>query len=322
MKVGIVGSGFVGATAAYAMVLQGVAREIVLIDLNTARAKAEADDISHATPFSNPTHIYAGDYADLAGSSVVVISAGVGQKPGETRLQLLERNAAVFRSVIPRILTHAPNAVLLVTTNPVDVMTHIAARIAAAHGVPSSRVIGSGTVLDTGRFQSLLGRYLDVDPHHIHGYVLGEHGDSEVIAWSAVRVGNLALEDFSRKRGIILDRAIRDEIGHRVRDAAYSIIEHKAATYYGIGAALAEIVDGILDNRRLIMTVCTPVPEVAGVADVTVSLPHLVGGSGVISSFPPNLNDEEQTMLHRSASIIREAIDELDAAEHDRAAKE
>ncbi len=322
MKVGIVGSGFVGATAAYALVLQGVVREIVLIDLNTARAKAEADDIAHATPFSHPTHIYAGDYADLAGSQVVVITAGVGQKPGETRLQLLERNADVFRSIIPRILTHAPNAVLLVTTNPVDVMTHLAARFAAAHGVPSSRVIGSGTVLDTGRFQSLLGRYLDVDPHHIHGYVLGEHGDSEVIAWSAVRVGNLALEDFSRKRGIVLDAAVRDEITHRVRDAAYSIIEGKGATYYGIGAALSEIVDVILHNRRSIMTVCTPVPEVAGVKDVTVSLPHLVGGSGVISSFPPALNEMEQDLLHRSASIIREAIDELDTAERDKKAAE
>ncbi len=322
MKVGIVGSGFVGATAAYAMVLQGVAREIVLIDLNAARAKAEADDIVHAAPFSHPAHVYAGDYADLAGSQVVVITAGVGQKPGETRLQLLERNAAVFRSVIPRILTHAPNAVLLVTTNPVDVMTHLAARFAAAHGVPSSRVIGSGTVLDTGRFQSLLGRYLDVDPHHIHGYVLGEHGDSEVIAWSAVRVGNLALDDFNRKRGVMLDKAIREEITHRVRDAAYSIIEGKGATYYGIGAALSEIVDVILHNRRSIMTVCTPVPDVAGVKDVTVSLPHLVGGSGVIASFPPSLSDSEQAMLARSAGIIREAIDELDAAEADKAPAE
>lgn len=318
MKVGIVGSGFVGATAAYAMVVQGVAREIVLIDLNAARAKAEADDISHATPFTHATHIYAGDYADLAGSQVVVICAGVNQKPGETRLQLLERNAAVFRSIIPRILTHAPNAVLLVTTNPVDVMTHLAARYAAAHGVPSSRVIGSGTVLDTGRFQAMLGRYLDVDPHHIHGYVLGEHGDSEVIAWSSVRVGSLALDDFNRKRGIVLDAAIRDEITHRVRDAAYSIIEGKGATYYGIGAALAEIVGVILGNRRSIMTVCSPVPEVVDVKDVTVSLPHLVGGSGVMATFPPVLNDAECELLRRSATIIRDAISELDEAEAER----
>jgi L-lactate dehydrogenase len=316
VKVGIVGSGFVGATAAYAMMLRGVGREIVLIDLNSARAKAEADDISHAAPFTHPVHVYAGDYADLAGSSVVVITAGVGQKPGESRLQLLERNAAVFRQIIPRILTHAPNAVLIVTTNPVDVMTHLAARYAAAQGVPPSHVIGSGTVLDTARFQSLLGRYLDVDPHHIHGYVLGEHGDSEVVAWSSVRVGSLSLEAFSKKRGVMLDKAIRQEIVHRVRDAAYSIIEGKGATYYGIGAALADIVDVILDNRRSIMTVCTPMPDVVGVPDVTVSLPHLVGGKGIISSFPPsNLHEDEMNLLKQSASVIKQAIDELDEAE-------
>ena len=222
MKVGIVGSGQVGATAAYAMVLQGVGREIVLIDQNTVRAQAEADDIAHATPFSNPTHIYAGDYPDLAGSTVVIITAGVGQKPGETRLQLLERNAAIFRDIIPRIVAHAPNAVLLVATNPVDVMTHLAARYAASSGVPTKHVMGSGTVLDTARFQSLLGRYLGVDPHHIHGYVLGEHGDSEMIAWSTVRVGGLSLEEYGRRRQVMLDKAVRDEITHRVRDAAYT----------------------------------------------------------------------------------------------------
>lgn len=317
MKVGIVGAGFVGATTAYAMVLQGMAREIILVDLNTARAKAEADDISHATPFAHATHVYAGDYPDLAGSSVVVITAGANQKPGESRLQLLERNAAVFRSIIPNVLAHAPNAVLLNVTNPVDVMTHLAARYAAAHGVPPSRVIGSGTVLDTGRFQELLGRYLGIDPHHIHGYVLGEHGDSEMIAWSTVRVGGLSLEQFGEQRGIMLDKAIRDEITHRVRDAAYSIIEGKGATYYGIGAGLAGVVDVILDDRRSIMTVCTPMPKIVGVSDVTVSLPHLVGGSGIIASFPPQLSDEECERLNRSAMVIKEAIDELDASQKD-----
>jgi L-lactate dehydrogenase len=202
----------------------------------------------------------------------------VGQKPGETRLQLLERNAAIFREIIPRIVTHAPNAVLLVATNPVDVMTHLAARYAAASGVPTQHVLGSGTVLDTGRFQALLGRYLGVDPHHIHGYVLGEHGDSELIAWSTVRVGGLSLEEYGRKRQVMLDRAVRDEITHRVRDAAYSIIQGKGATYYGIGAGLSEIVNVILDNRRSIITVCSPMAEIAGVPDVTVSLPHLVAG--------------------------------------------
>jgi len=313
MKVGIIGSGMVGSTAAYAMVIQGVGREIVLVDRDPARAKAEADDIAHATPFTNPTHVYAGDYPDLAGCHVIVITAGVGQKPGETRLQLLERNAAIFREIIPRIVTHAPNAVLLVATTPVDVMPHLAARYAAASGVPTQHVLGSGTVLDTGRFQALLGRYLGVDPHHIHGYVLGEHGDSELIAWSTVRVGGLSLEEYGRKRQVMLDRAVRDEITHRGRDAAYSIIQGKGATYYGIGAGLSEIVNVILDNRRSIITVCTPMAEIAGVADVTVSLPHLVGGTVILATFPRVLSEAEQAQLHNSASMIRRAIDELDA---------
>ncbi len=313
MKVGIIGSGFVGATAAYALIMQGIGREIVLLDKNMARAQAEADDLSHATPFTYPVHVYAGDYPDLAGSQVVIVTAGVGQKPGETRLQLLERNAAILKDVVPRILAHAPNAVLLVTTNPVDVMTHLAARYAAAHGVPTNRVIGSGTELDTARFQSLLGRYLGVDPEHIHGYVIGEHGDSEVLTWSTVRVGALSLEAYTSQRQIMLDQAVRQEIEHRVRGAAYTIIEGKGATYYGIGAALARIVKVILSNRRSIMTVCTPVAEVAGVKDVTVSLPHLVGGTGVLATFPLSLCQEEQEALHNSARIIREAVDELDA---------
>jgi L-lactate dehydrogenase len=184
MKTGIVGSGFVGATAAYALVMRGVGRRLVLVDQNRARAESEADDILHAVPFANPLEVSAGDYEDLAGCGVVVVSAGVGQKPGETRLQLLERNAHVFKQVIPNILQHAPQAILLIATNPVDVMTHVAARYAAEFGVAASRVIGSGTTLDTARFRSLIGRKLNVDSQHIHAYVLGEHGDSEVLAWS------------------------------------------------------------------------------------------------------------------------------------------
>ena len=181
MKTGIVGSGFVGATAAYALVMRGVGRSVVLVDQNKSRADSEADDILHAVPFAHPLEVEAGDYQDLAGCKVVIVSAGVGQKPGETRLQLLERNADVFKQVIPRILQHAPRAILLIATNPVDVMTHLAARYAGEVGVPSSRVIGSGTTLDTARLRSLIGRQLNIDSQHIHAYVLGEHGDSEVI---------------------------------------------------------------------------------------------------------------------------------------------
>jgi L-lactate dehydrogenase len=313
MKVGIVGAGLVGSTAAYALVMRGIGREIVLVDKNTKRAQAEADDLLHAVPFAHPLQIFAGDYADLASSRVVILTAGVAQRSGETRLQLLERNAAVFKEVVPQVLTYAPDAVLVVATNPVDVMTDLAARYAGEHGVPPSRVLGSGTTLDTARFRALLGRYLGVDAQHIHGYVVGEHGDSEVFTWSLVTVGAMPLEEFCRQYEIALDPSVRQEIDHRVRHAAYDIIEGKGATYYGIGSALAHIVNVILRDQRSILTVCTPVAEIVGVCDVTISLPHLIGGKGVLASFPLPLSQEEQAMLRASAEVVCQAIEDLDS---------
>jgi L-lactate dehydrogenase len=311
MKTGIVGSGFVGATAAYALVMRGVGRRLVLVDQNRARADSEADDILHAVPFANPLEVTAGDYANLAGCKVVIVSAGVGQKPGETRLQLLERNAQVFKQVIPNILRYAPDAVLLIATNPVDVMTHLAARYAAEFGVPSSRVIGSGTTLDTARLRSLIGRHLNVDSQHIHAYVLGEHGDSEVIPWSLVTVGGIPLSEFCNAGKISICPEDYDAIDQRVRRAAYHIIEGKGATYYGVGSALARIVEVILQDERSILTVSTPMDEVAGVKDVTVSLPNLVGGEGIIKTFFPNLNQKETGLLGASAKVVRSVIDRL-----------
>lgn len=310
-KIGIVGSGLVGATAAYAMVMRGIGREIVLVDLNRGRAEAEADDIRHAVPFAHPVNIWAGDYADLAGCRVVVITAGVNQRPGETRLQLLARNTAVFRQVVPNILTYAPDALLVVATNPVDITTHLTAQLAAAHGVPSSRVIGSGTTLDTARFRTLLGSHLGVDAQHVHAYVIGEHGDSEVLTWSLVTVGGLPLDVFCRQQGITFDDNVRQQIDHGVRRAAYSIIEGKGATYYGIGSALARIVDVILRDQRAILTICTPLPDVLGVADVTVALPHLLGGAGAITLLPQPLNGEEERLLRQSAQVVKDAIASL-----------
>jgi L-lactate dehydrogenase len=312
MKIGIIGSGLVGATAAYALVMRGVGREIVLVDRNPARARAEADDILHAVPFAHPLDVRAGDYPDLAGCPVVIITAGVGQRPGETRLQLLGRNAAVFRDVVPRVLQHAPDAVLVVATNPVDAMTHLAARYAAQFGVPGSRVIGSGTALDTARFRALLGRHLGIDAYHVHSYVLGEHGDSEVLAWSAVNIGGIPLDEFCTEQGHEVTDDVRQSIDEQVRRAAYRIIEGKGATYYGIGSALARIVSVILGDQRSLLTVCTPVPEVAGVPDVTVSLPQLVGGEGVLSTCLFNLSDEEYASLRASAQIVRDSIQGLD----------
>jgi L-lactate dehydrogenase len=314
MKIGIVGTGMVGATAAYALVMRGVGREIVLTDKNEKRAQAEADDLFHAVPFAHPLQVRAGGYADLASSQVVILSAGVGQRPGETRLQLLSRNAAIFRQVVPAVLEHAPEAVLVVATNPVDVMTHLAARYAAEIGVPPTRVLGSGTTLDTARFRVLLSRHLGVDARHIHAYVVGEHGDSEVLTWSLATVGGMPLAEFCRQNGIALTDSVRDEIEHRVRDAAYHIIEGKGATYYGIGSALARITDAILRDQRSILTVCTPVAEIGGVCDVTIALPHLVGGEGILASFPLPLSEEEADDLRASAQVVCDAIAELDSA--------
>lgn len=312
MKTGVVGSGFVGATAAYALVMRGVGRRVVLVDQNKARAESEADDILHAVPFAHPIEVTAGDYADLAGSKVVIVSAGVGQKPGETRLQLLERNAQVFKQVIPNILQHAPQAILLIATNPVDVMTHLAARYAGEVGVPSSRVIGSGTTLDTARFRALVGRQLKVDSQHIHAYVLGEHGDSEVLAWSQVSVGGIPLDEFCTGREISICQDDYAAIDDRVRRAAYHIIEGKGATYYGIGSAIARIVEVIQQDERSILTVCTPTEEVAGVKNVTVSLPNLIGGEGIVQTFFPNLNEKETAALRNSAQVVRSVIDQLE----------
>lgn len=312
MKVGVVGSGMVGATAAYALVMRGVGREIVLVDKNPSRAIAEADDIRHAVPFSHNLDVNAGEYPDLKGCKVVVLCAGVGQKPGETRLDLLKRNATVFREVVPTVLKHAPDAVLVVATNPVDVMTHLAARFAAEVGVPAGRVFGSGTTLDTARFRSLLGTHCGVDPHHVHANVIGEHGDSEVLTWSLATIGGVPLDTFAKMRDVELTPEIRADIDRKVRRAAYTIIQGKGATYYGIGCALARIVDAVLHDQRSVLTVCAPTAEVEGIRDVTLAIPRLVGAAGVLETFPLPLSEREAAELRTSASIIRKALDDLE----------
>jgi L-lactate dehydrogenase len=309
MKIGIVGCGMVGSASAFALVMRGVGREIVLVDLNHARAEAEADDIFHAVPFAHPLTVHAGDYPDLTGAKVVVIAAGVAQKPGETRLDLLQRNAAVFARIIPAILTHAPGAVLVVVSNPVDILTHLAAHYAAQLGVPASRVLGSGTMLDTARFRTLLGRHFGVDPQHVHGYVMGEHGDSEVLTWSRASIAGTPIDEFARLRGqATLSESARREIDDRVRRAAYRIIAGKGATYYGIGSAVSRLVDVLLHDQRAVLSICSRHEEVAGVKDVTLSVPHLVGGRGVLETIPVPLAAEEGAALARSAGVLKEAL--------------
>jgi L-lactate dehydrogenase len=312
MKVGVVGSGLVGATSAYAMVMAGVGSNIVLVDKNLKRASAEADDILHAVPFAHRVRVEAGTYKDLAGSRVVVVGAGVSQKPGETRLELLRRNADVFSDVIPQILEHASDALLLIVSNPVDVMTHIATQFAAKHGVPSSRVIGSGTTLDTARFRSLLGRFFGVDPQHVHGYVIGEHGDSEILTWSLVSIGVTPLSEFCKVCKKELDEGRQQSIDDGVRKAAYHIIEGKGATYYGIGSAVAHIVDVILNDYRAILTVSSLTEDVEGIKNVTLSLPRLVGGSGILATLELPLSNAESEGLRKGAEILRNAVDELE----------
>ena len=311
MKVGIIGNGLVGSTAAYAIVLQKAANEVVMIDIDKKRSIAEAADIQHALPFVSASDVYSGSYEDLAGCKIIVHAAGVNQKEGETRLMLMERNAKVTREVITNSLKYAPGAIFVIATNPVDLITHLASKIGEEFGMPPGRILGTGTTLDTARFRALLGRHLGVDPHHVHGYVVGEHGDSEVLVWSNIDVGGVALIDFVKFRNVDFNEQIKSEMDSDVRNAAYKIIAGKGSTYYGIGAAIARITDVIGRDNRAILTICTRVKNVAGVSDVTLSLPHLLGGEGDLGALPLKLNKEELVLMEKSAQIISDKVKEM-----------
>jgi L-lactate dehydrogenase len=305
MKVGIVGAGMVGSAAANALVLRGAASDVVLIDQNQKRAIAEAEDILHATPFAHITRVRAGHYPDLAGAGAVIVAAGVNQRPGETRLELLERNAAVFQGVIPQILAVAPGAILVIATNPVDVMTQVATRVS---GLAPERVIGSGTILDTARFRALLGAHLEISPKSVHAYVLGEHGDSEVLCWSVADVGGIALDKLARQIGRPLDDEVKARIDRGVRRAAYRIIEGKGATWYGIASGLTRIVQSIGGDENSALTVSMLTEDVEGVGPITLSLPRIVGRTGVVCTLLPTLDAAERALLRRSAATIEEAL--------------
>jgi L-lactate dehydrogenase len=305
MKVGIVGCGFVGSSAAYAMALKGTVSEMVLVDLNKKLAQGQAEDILHATPFSHPMRVLAGDYPQLEGAGIVVLACGVGQRPGETRLQLLERNVEVFKKVIPKVLQFAPEALLLVVSNPVDVITQVVTRVS---GINPAKVIGSGTILDTARFRSLLGEHLGVAAVSVHGYVIGEHGDSEVLVWSSAKVGGISIQDYARQMGVGLTEEMKLQIDDGVRHAAYRIIENKGATYYGIGAGIAQIVQAIRDDECRVLTVSSLTSGMEAFKGICLSLPRVVGLKGILTELRPDLSSEEHLELQKSAEILKEAV--------------
>jgi len=313
MKIGVVGTGFVGTCSAYACLMNGLGSEIVLVDKDKARAIAEAQDILHATPFTHSISVRAGDYDALKDAKIVIIAAGVGQRPGESRLDLLKRNAMVFEQIIPAILEQSPEAILLIASNPVDVMTHIASSIAMRHcNLASSKVIGSGTILDTARFRTLLAEHLNISPHSVHANVLGEHGDSEVLIWSNVYVSNLPLEEFARQLGKPITKEIRSEIDDGVRNAAYKIIEGKGATCYGIGAGMARIVKAILNNQQAVLTCCSVVESFEEINNATFALPRIIGSSGIEGTIAPVLSKTEKQDLIASVKLLKEIIDAVD----------
>jgi len=301
MKVGVVGTGQVGATAAYTIAVTGVADEVALVDRDEGLAQAQAMDIAHALPFHSTTRVIAGGYDVLAGADVVILAAGVGQAPGETRLQLLARNAEVFRAVIGETLRAAPDSILIIASNPVDIMTDIAQRLS---GLPPERVIGSGTILDTARFRTLVGRHLGISPQSVHGYVLGEHGDSEVLAWSNARAGSVPLATFAAQVGSAITEDVRAQIDDQVRNAAYQIINGKGATWFGIGGGLARIVKAIARDQSAVLSVSIRTPEIAGVSGATLSLPRVVRRSGVSATLHPDLDATETAALASSAQML------------------
>ncbi|WP_422075493.1 L-lactate dehydrogenase [Tranquillimonas rosea] len=301
MKIGIVGTGMVGSAAGFALALEGVIERLVLVDHNTALARAQAEDIAHAVPFASSVMVDHGDYDALSGAGAVIIAAGVSQKPGETRMQLLDRNAAVFREVVGEIRRVCPDAILLVASNPVDIMTDVTLRLS---GLPRERVIGSGTILDTARFRWLLARHLGVAPRSVHAYVLGEHGDTEVLAWSSARVGTVDLSRAAAQVGAPVTAELRERIDTGVRRAAYTIIEGKGATWYGIGAGLSRIVAAIARDEQSVLSVSGRTPNLSAIADVTLSVPRVVGANGIVADLMPDLAPEESEALEASATML------------------
>lgn len=310
MKIGVVGCGQVGSASAYACVLRGIGTELVLVDQNQKLATAQAEDILHATPFAKAMAVSAGDYESLHQAGIVMIAAGVSQKSGETRLDLMKRNAAILEEIIPKVQKAAPDAIFLIASNPVDIMTHIVATIAQKYGHPPSKVIGSGTILDTARFRTLLAQHLGVSSHSVHAHVLGEHGDSEVLNWSGANISNIPLTRFATQMGAEITTQVKTKIDDDVRKAAYKIIEGKGATWYGIGAGMARIAKAITEDEHAVLTCCAPI-NFDDVGDVTFSLPRIISAAGIVKEVYPVLDAGEKKSLTKSSEIIKSALSSI-----------
>ena len=306
--VGIVGTGNVGVAAAFALFVGQRAERLILVDIDHARATGEAMDLMHGQALVGPTEVIAGNYEDLADAQLVVVTAGVGQKPGETRLDLMNRNAKVFRAIATELDTHAPDAVLMIATNPVDVLTYVMQELSSR---PMDRIFGTGTLLDTSRFRALLGQHYKVDPRSVHAYILGEHGDSEVAAWSSARIGNLPLRN-AAVIGEVFDPDQMNELFTRVQRAADEIIRRKGYTNWAIGAVIARLADAVMGDQRSVLPVSIRLNGEYGIKDVCLSLPTVVGAGGAGARLLPEIDEHELASLRQSASILKKSVEEID----------
>lgn len=307
-KCGVIGVGFVGATSAFTLSTSGLFSEVVLVDMNRKKAEGEAADINHGISFAKPCFVRAGDYGDLAECGLVVIAAGANQKPGETRIELLGRNRVIMSSIIEHLMAVNQSAVLLIVSNPVDVLTYMAQKMS---GLPAGQVIGSGTVLDTARLKYLVGQHLNVDSRNVHAFIIGEHGDSELAVWSSANISGVDLADYCRITGKDDSLGAMQRIYENVRDAAYSIIEGKGATYYGIGMAVRRIAEAIVRDEHSVLPVSSMISGHYGVDGICLGLPAVVGRNGAESVLDIPLSQDELFQLQSSAQKMKELIDEL-----------
>lgn len=307
-KAAVIGCGFVGASISFSLMQRGLYSELVLIDINREKAQGEAMDLSHGLPYTASMRIYAGSYDDVADCSMVILTAGANQKPGETRFDLIGKNVAILKGIIPELTRRDFQGILLVVSNPVDVLTYAAWRLS---GLPTHRVIGSGTVLDTARLKYLLGQHLGVDSRNVHAAIIGEHGDSELAVWSSANISSIDLKEFCQLRGFLENQKILDHIYHEVRDSAYEIIQRKGATYYGIAMAVARIAECIVKNEHAMLPVSVPLQGQYGLEDLCLSIPSIVGHDGVETVLEIPLSPSEQQALLDSARQIKAVIQKI-----------